>query len=183
MEPSEREEAWCTMKSYDAMLLKHWPVRCVDLSMDLSASTSGAEVAEGLTPIWPNKIDYYREDLILLIIKRSCAATASCVKDLHCLVGDVLVGATVNLSITNVSYLLSFGCVGAPPLAMCNKTPENVWNNLSKMICGKSELCIFDHDPTQVLVDISNFEEIFTVNTVGGSSDVEFNIVGSTTWI
>ncbi len=51
------------------------------------------------------------------------------------------------------------------------------------MSCGKTELCIFDAALPQTVVESSNFEEIFPLNTITGDDcpDIEFNIIGSNT--
>ena len=51
------------------------------------------------------------------------------------------------------------------------------------MACGKSELCLFDRPFPQVVVENSNFEEIFPINAVTGKNliDLEFKINGSDT--
>lgn len=48
------------------------------------------------------------------------------------------------------------------------------------MICGKSELCIFDRPSPQVVIDNASFEDVFPMNSIKDSkSDIEFFINGS----
>ena len=48
------------------------------------------------------------------------------------------------------------------------------------MSCAKTELCIFDKAPPQVVVENACFEEIFPINTItGDSADIEFKIQAS----
>ena len=49
------------------------------------------------------------------------------------------------------------------------------------MSCAKTELCIFDSALPQVVVDSTSFEEIYPINALEGSSDIQFTIVGSNT--
>ena len=61
------------------------------------------------------------------------------------------------------------------------QTYERKRNNFRKMSCAKTELCIFDSALPQVVVDSTNFEEIYPINALEGSSDIQFNIIGSNT--
>jgi hypothetical protein len=45
------------------------------------------------------------------------------------------------------------------------------------MACAKSELCIFDRPPPQVVVENYTFEEIYPLNAIG--KEIQFNIIGS----
>lgn len=49
------------------------------------------------------------------------------------------------------------------------------------MSCAKSELCIFDKAPPQVVIENGSFEEIYPINSITGpdENDVEFVIQGS----
>ena len=48
------------------------------------------------------------------------------------------------------------------------------------MSCAKTELCIFDKAPPQVVIENGTFEEIFPINTISGDSpDIEFKIQSS----
>ena len=49
------------------------------------------------------------------------------------------------------------------------------------MACAKSELCIFDTALPQIVIDSSNFEEIYPVNSITAlnNPDIEFNITAS----
>ena len=49
------------------------------------------------------------------------------------------------------------------------------------MTCAKTELCIFDAALPQVVVESSNFEEIFPLNALDKNSDIQFNIIASNT--
>ena len=48
------------------------------------------------------------------------------------------------------------------------------------MICGKTELCIFDRPYAQAVVDSGSFEDIFPINSISNShTDIEFLVTGS----
>ena len=50
------------------------------------------------------------------------------------------------------------------------------------MICGKSELCIFDRPSPQAVIEFGAFEEVFPMNSITDSrNDIEFYINGSQT--
>ena len=46
-------------------------------------------------------------------------------------------------------------------------------------ICGKSELCIFDHAVPQVVIDASAFETIYPKDSISNTNVIEFQINGS----
>ena len=50
------------------------------------------------------------------------------------------------------------------------------------MICGKTELCIFDRPSPQGVIEYGIFEDVFPMNSISeSSSDVEFRINASHT--
>ena len=50
------------------------------------------------------------------------------------------------------------------------------------MICGKTEICIFDRPYAQAVVDSGSFEDIFPINSISNNNtDIEFLISGSST--